>query len=73
MPLDIVLTRYQTAHSMGKNYASPYECAVQLLASGGPTAFFRGWGPMFIRMLPSSVVTFLLYENIRKLAGLEFS
>ena len=74
MPLDVLLTRYQTAQNVaGKDFAGPLSCAAQLFRDEGPRVFFRGWGPMFCRMLPSSLVTFLLYENIRSAAGIEFS
>lgn len=73
MPLDVTLTRYQTAKNViGKDFAGPLECASSMYKQEGVGVFFRGWTPMFVRMLPSSLITFFLYENIRNLAGFGF-
>ncbi|KAH8097201.1 thiosulfate transmembrane transporter [Aureococcus anophagefferens] len=38
-----------------------------LLAARGPRVFVRGWLPLWARFLPSTVLTFLIYEQARKL------
>ena len=78
MPLDVVLTVYQSAHSLGgdrlERYgrAGPLGCAAALLREGGPGALFRGWLPAFARLAPTCVFSFALYEQLRALFGLGF-
>ena len=42
-------------------------CARALVAEGGPMALFRGWTPLWARFLPSSLLTFVIFEQSRKL------
>ena len=66
-PLDVTYTAYLAGPSLGKAYASPLACARQLVAEGGPGAMLRGWTPLWLRFLPSSILTFLIYEQSRRL------
>ena len=73
MPLDSTLSRYQAVHGVGQEgWSSPLRCAMDVTRREGPGALWRGWSVMFARMLPSSLVTFLLYESLRSVAGLGF-
>jgi len=78
MPLDVVLTVYQSAHSFGgqrlERYgrAGPLACAGVLLRESGPLVFMRGWVPAFARLAPTCVSSFFLYEQLRKLVGIGF-
>lgn len=66
-PLDVTYTAYLAGPSLGKSYVSPLACARELVAEGGAVAMFRGWTPLWLRFLPSSVLTFLIYEQSRRL------
>ena len=66
-PLDVVLTSYQAGHAVGRPFDSPFACARQLVRDDGPSVLLRGWGPLFVRFLPSSVLTFFIYEQARRL------
>lgn len=73
IPADVVLTTYQGASATGSGtYSSVWSCARAMHAEHGPLIFFRGWTFMFARMLPSSLLSFLLYEQVRTLFGLEY-
>ena len=63
-PLDIVLTTYQAAPFVGTAYASPLQCAAAL-AAHRPALLLRGWLPLFCRFLPTSFLTFVIYERLR--------
>lgn len=63
VPLDVTLTHYQAAPGAG----GPVAVARSLLARRGPAVFVRGWLPLWARFLPSTVLTFLIYEQARKL------
>ena len=41
-------------------------CARAMLAAEGPAVFWRGWLPLWARFLPSSVLTFYVYEQLRR-------
>lgn len=78
MPLDVVLTVYQSAHSLGgerlEKYGrnGPLACAGVMLRESGPTVFMRGWTAAFMRLAPTCVASFWLYEQLRRLVGIGF-
>ena len=59
-PLDVTYTRLL----VGDPNAGPLQCVRALLREGGPMALFRGWVPLWARFLPSSVLTFIIYEQV---------
>jgi hypothetical protein len=63
-PLDIVLTTYQAGPFVGRVYASPLACATAL-AAHRPALLLRGWLPLWCRFLPTSFLTFVIYEQLR--------
>ena len=65
-PLDVVLTEFQAGPAVGRPHRSPAAAARSLLQRHGPTAFLRGWLPLWARFLPSSVLTFFIYEQARR-------
>lgn len=78
MPPDVVLSQYQSAHSFGgqrlEKYGrhGPWGCAKVMLKESGPTVMMRGWVPAFVRLAPTCVFSFWLYEQLRQLAGIGF-
>jgi hypothetical protein len=64
-PLDIVLTTYQAGPFVGRHFTSPLACARALVAEGGVTSLMRGWLPLWGRFLPTSFLTFVIYEQVR--------
>jgi hypothetical protein len=64
-PLDIVLTTYQAGPFVGRRFASPVSCARSLVEEGGAAALMRGWLPLWGRFLPTSFLTFVMYEQLR--------
>lgn len=78
MPPDVVLSQYQSAHSFGgerlEKYGrhGPLGCAKVMLKESGPMVMMRGWVPAFVRLAPTCVFSFWLYEQLRQLAGIGF-
>ena len=66
-PLDVTYTFYTAGSSIGRPFSSPLACVRVLLDEGGPQALFRGWLLLWARFLPSSVLTFHIYEQSRRL------
>ena len=65
-PLDVTYTAFLAGPSLGRPHSSPWATALSLAREGGPTAFLRGWTPLWLRFLPSSVLTFVIYEQSRR-------
>eukprot|EP01063_Lacrimia_lanifica_P024445 TRINITY_DN32350_c0_g1_i1.p1 TRINITY_DN32350_c0_g1~~TRINITY_DN32350_c0_g1_i1.p1 ORF type:complete len:326 (+),score=89.68 TRINITY_DN32350_c0_g1_i1:136-1113(+) len=75
MPLDNLFTRFQAmklhaAHPAAR--ASVTAAARAVYADSGAAGFWRGWSAMLMRMYPSSIATFYLYEQIRAMLGLAY-
>lgn len=68
-PLDVTYTAYLAGPMLGRPHATPLACARALVDEGGVQALFRGWVPLWLRFLPSSVLTFLIYEQARRMLG----
>lgn len=67
VPLDVTLTHYQARAS-----PSLVACVRDMYQRHGPRVFVRGWLPLWARFLPSSVLTFVIYEQARKVLVGEF-
>ncbi|OGM41568.1 folate carrier protein [Aspergillus bombycis] len=63
-PYQVLRSRLQTydAHLM---YRGVQDAALQIWAREGVAGFYKGLGPNIFRVLPSTWVTFLVYENTR--------
>ena len=66
-PLDVVLTRFQAGPLLGQPFKTPLQAFGTIVGEGGALALFRGWGPLWARFLPSSLLTFVIYEQARRL------
>ena len=65
-PYRVVQTRMQN-FEMG--YKGPVECVQKVWAREGVRGFYKGLAPTIVRVLPSTCVTFLVYENMRGYLG----
>ncbi|KAJ5936451.1 hypothetical protein N7454_005086 [Penicillium verhagenii] len=63
-PYQVIRSRLQTyeAHLM---YCGATDVIRQVWAREGLSGFYKGLGPNLVRVLPSTWVTFLVYENIK--------
>ena len=57
---------------MGVRYRGVADCAVSMAREGGMRVFFKGWVPLFARVAPLYVFYLPLYEQVRRLFGLEY-
>ncbi|GAM86642.1 hypothetical protein ANO11243_046580 [Dothideomycetidae sp. 11243] len=76
-PYQVVRARLQI-YDAGKTYLNARDVVKQVWKREGVSGFYRGIAPNLIRVLPSTCVTFLVYENTkfylpRFLADEEFS
>ena len=74
-PLDVIRKRMQVQNiprapgygGRPTSYSSSWHCARSILASAGPRGFYQGAVPTLIKVVPSSLITFLAYEQSLKL------
>ncbi|NXL49075.1 DIC protein, partial [Podilymbus podiceps] len=66
-PLDVLKTRLM--NSQGE-YRGVTHCAVET-AKLGPLAFYKGFVPAAIRLIPHTVLTFVFLEQLRKYFGIK--
>ncbi|XP_068126004.1 mitochondrial brown fat uncoupling protein 1 [Hyperolius riggenbachi] len=63
-PVDVVKTRYM--NSPPGQYKSALNCAWTMLTKEGPTAFYKGFVPSFLRLGSWNVVMFVSYEQLKR-------
>ncbi|TNN88630.1 Mitochondrial uncoupling protein 2 [Liparis tanakae] len=63
-PVDVVKTRYM--NSPDGKYKSSISCALTMLRKEGPTSFYKGFMPSFLRLGSWNIVMFVTYEQIKR-------
>lgn len=63
-PYQVVRARLQM-YEAGATYTGVRDVVRQVWKREGPWGFYKGLGPNIVRVLPSTCVTFLVYENTR--------
>ncbi|NXB99009.1 DIC protein, partial [Orthonyx spaldingii] len=66
-PLDVLKTRLMNSHG---EYRGVTHCAVET-AKLGPLAFYKGFVPAAVRLIPQTVLTFVFLEQLRKYFGIK--
>ena len=70
MQPDVVLSRYQACAVDSKT--TPLDVATGMLRREGPLSLWRGWGVMFARQLPTGLLQWTIFEQLRRLAGVGY-
>ncbi|XP_031153486.1 mitochondrial uncoupling protein 2-like [Sander lucioperca] len=63
-PVDVVKTRFM--NSAPGMYSGAINCALTMLRKEGPTAFYKGFVPSFLRLGSWNIVMFMSYEQIKR-------
>ncbi|XP_047609517.1 mitochondrial uncoupling protein 3 isoform X2 [Phacochoerus africanus] len=63
-PVDVVKTRYM--NSPPGQYQNPLDCMLKMVTQEGPTAFYKGFTPSFLRLGSWNVVMFVSYEQLKR-------
>ncbi|CAK6966728.1 mitochondrial uncoupling protein 2-like isoform X1 [Scomber scombrus] len=63
-PVDVVKTRYM--NSVPGQYNGATNCALTMLINEGPTAFYKGFVPSFLRLGSWNIVMFVSFEQIKR-------
>lgn len=67
MPLDVLKTRLMNAPP--GTYSSIGACAKDIMKTG-PSGFFKGFVPAFVRLGPHTILTFIFFEQLRMNFGM---
>ncbi|XP_004382016.1 putative mitochondrial transporter UCP3 isoform X2 [Trichechus manatus latirostris] len=63
-PVDVVKTRYM--NSPPGWYRNPLHCMLKMVTQEGPTAFYKGFTPSFLRLGSWNVIMFVTYEQLKR-------
>ncbi|XP_012639284.1 mitochondrial brown fat uncoupling protein 1 [Microcebus murinus] len=63
-PVDVVKTRF--VNSPPGQYKSVPSCAMTMFTKEGPTAFFKGFVPSFLRLASWNVIMFVCFEQLKR-------
>eukprot|EP00250_Pteridium_aquilinum_P011868 c20359_g1_i2 orf=295-1110(+) len=73
-PVDLIRTRImqQAVHADGRGvlYSSTFDCFWKTLRSEGPRGLYKGFIPVWLRIGPHTIVTFFVFEQLRKGLGI---
>jgi len=68
-PFDLLKSRLMASEAAGESLGT---VLLTLLRTEGPAALWNGWWPTYLRLGPHAILTFPLYEALRRAAGLEY-
>ncbi|XP_059731856.1 mitochondrial brown fat uncoupling protein 1 isoform X2 [Bos taurus] len=63
-PVDVVKTRF--VNSSPGQYTSVPNCAMMMLTREGPSAFFKGFVPSFLRLGSWNIIMFVCFEQLKQ-------
>lgn len=67
-PVDVVKTRVMSAKSVpgvAPEFTGPIDCAIKLMKTQGPTAFYKGFIPNFTRIGSWNIVAWVTLEKLK--------
>jgi hypothetical protein len=66
-PFDTITTRYYNQKSGDVQvYKSAVDCARKTIAEEGLLSLWKGWVPLFLRVGPHTIITFLVLEQLKR-------
>ncbi|CDO77620.1 hypothetical protein BN946_scf184946.g13 [Trametes cinnabarina] len=68
-PVDVVKVRLM--NDKKHEYKGTFDCVRQILVKEGPFGFYKGFGMCWARLGTHTILTFLIFERIRYLFGIE--
>lgn len=69
LPFDFVKTQIQKQKPDANGvlpYKSPIDCAMKMLAKGGPLTFYAGFPTYYFRIAPHAMITLIAQDNVKK-------
>ena len=72
-PIDLIKTRVMSSKPLSDGtmpYTGTVDCFMKTLKNEGFMALYSGWVPGWMRLGPHTIVTFLVFEKLRAVAGM---
>jgi len=73
-PVDLIKTRIMNQpidqYGKGTLYKSSFDCLVKTVKAEGILGLYKGFIPNWLRIGPHTIVTFIVFEYLRKLGGI---
>lgn len=69
-PFDIIRTRLMNQPADAKLYNGFLDCFGKILKNEGPLGFYKGFIPIWSRFAPTTCLQLIIFEQLRKLSGL---
>jgi len=66
-PLDTIRRRMQ----MGKHYKHSLDAVIQIYRKESAMAFFKGYVPNSLKVVPNNAIRFLVYEVMKRLLNIK--
>lgn len=70
-PFDMVRTRLMNQPADAKLYSGAFDCVGKILAAEGPTGFYRGFIPIWMRFAPTTCLQLIIFEQLRGVLGMK--
>ncbi|OWF34706.1 mitochondrial substrate carrier family protein ucpB-like [Mizuhopecten yessoensis] len=70
-PVDVVKTRIMNQQQGNKVYKSAFDCFLKTLRSEGPLGLYKGFIPNWMRIGPHTTVAFFIFEQLRRVVGID--
>ncbi|XP_063721705.1 mitochondrial substrate carrier family protein ucpB-like isoform X2 [Symsagittifera roscoffensis] len=69
-PVDVVKTRYMRQIQHSGVYTSSLDCVMKSFSAEGVLGLYKGFIPNWMRIGPHTIVTFLIFEQLRSIVGM---
>eukprot|EP01060_Flectonema_neradi_P026357 TRINITY_DN352_c0_g2_i2.p1 TRINITY_DN352_c0_g2~~TRINITY_DN352_c0_g2_i2.p1 ORF type:complete len:291 (+),score=27.09 TRINITY_DN352_c0_g2_i2:47-919(+) len=69
-PIDLIKTRVMSSKAGANPYKGTIDCLMKTVRNEGPFTLYNGWVAGWMRLGPHTIVTFLVFEQLRKLVGM---
>lgn len=66
-PFDVISTRLY--NQTGTTYSGVVDCFVKTIKAEGLRGLYKGWLPQFTRIGPHTVLTFVFWEQLKRIWG----
>jgi len=71
-PVDVIKTRIMNQKRSGNNiYKGSFDAGYQILKTEGIQGFYKGWFPNWMRIGPHTIVTLMIFEQLRSVVGMK--
>ena len=71
-PVDMAKTRIMNSSRGDGKYTGVLQTLTHIARTEGITALYKGFNSQWLRIGPHTMITLMIFENLRKLAGMDY-